>query len=488
MLIQKRMACTVLFIAVGAAACGENSGVTPPDPQFAKGGVQPTCVGTATTFDAVKTAARDYWPGNLKNDFLALLSDIGTVEAAAFKGLQAIAASVDLEEAVGVFAQFGGEGGSPAEGATLAQELIKCGFNVAGSQDLLAALKASLEPGGAFAVRNLTGVPDVIVSSRWGVGPGRADDPADKEPIWLTAPKEESCTITGNPAVVVSCDWAHPFGADPRLVYGEPLEKVGLTEESAGALFGFEFNNFPDMPFEPGNNMIVATCDADDTPGGGPTGNKVQRDNGVLTSADGTAYCASIQRDDPQPGGDLSLLSRLQRLAARLVSPEALHAGAVSRPGGLAGLASGFSEFFDAFVPQVDLLFLTEPCGDTSVDEAIPISGDAPLCAGGNVLKIRAQTAVRGALGGNPIEEITVMVNAIKNNAVNTVITCGGGDCIEDTGSDGADSGIATFGSPIIISSEGNNPTSAAGGYRLEATADGFLPAVSQSFTVAPKP
>ena len=119
--------------------------------------------------------------------------------------------------------------------------------------------------------------------------------------------------------------------------------------------------------------------------------------------------------------------------------------------------------------------------------EAVPISGDNPLCPDGNVLKVRAQTAVRGALGGNPIEEITVTVEAIKNNAAKTAITCGGGGCIEDTGSDGADSGIATFGSPIIISSEGN-PTSAAGGYRLEATADGFLPAVSQSFNVAPKP
>jgi hypothetical protein len=167
------------------------------------------------------------------------------------------------------------------------------------------------------------------------------------------------------------------------------------------------------------------------------------------------------------------------------VSPEALHAGAVLRPGGLAGLASGFSEFFDAFVPEVELLFLTEPCGDTSVDVAIPISGDDSLCADGNVLKVRAQTAVRGALGGNPIEEITITVDAIKNNATNTFLECGGGACEEDTGSDGPDSGVATFGSPIIISSEGN-PTSAAGGYRLEATATGFPPAVSQSFHVAP--
>jgi hypothetical protein len=312
-----------------------------------KGGGSVVCPGDpSVTSGDVSNAIKDFWDGNVKSDFSAVIeglfdADAAVAQAAAVNGWRAIAASVDPLEATGDFADFLGGSGDPvraAAGAELTAVLGECaGFSafvglpakevslrfVDEDDDGVWDLEEALQEAGAYAVRENQDPNAFAVTGRV----------SDLLKLWGIEP--QTCAGIGLP----TCQW-EDFLPGARLLFGSPAPRGNSQEQGFPGVGSHLFNIYPATTLI--SQALVGTCAVD----GVATGlTRLERDASILElSARDPTFC-----DDPaylRPNGAAaSIFEGLTQFAQRLLTPTPLRASASLNPGGAGGLLTNFSRF-----------------------------------------------------------------------------------------------------------------------------------------------
>jgi|GEM_PF-6201414 len=350
LLSQAAAAALVLFVA----ACDQGP---PSEPQSETPSFRPTTTSVACNFNgnpSVSNAANTYF--TVTADKLTASSIISAMQSAFGTSDYAAARpyGFDLLALTGKVSRQG-TGSSPADGQALVEQTIQCMFDVDAANDSPTDaffgwptdnhfdFASALTPlaGGAFYTRGGLGVPGV-------------DPHADSTTYPVIANLATPASAAGNVSLI-----APPTSSDWRTILGQRVLLHGELVYSGTSAIGYDWKVIPrDAVFTP--YAIVALCQGlnqtfDDA-------DMVHQDGvGVIGFQDVEDLCTQNVPSLASAGGlwrGFGLVEKLGKFAVRSLTPEPLHATAVtvafSTIGGSAGGAKG-DEFTAENLPTVVL-------------------------------------------------------------------------------------------------------------------------------------